>query len=583
MAVFALLLLSAEGFLAFRQFPSEADTEDNTEASDLLDLMASLKCRSKDTTNQRAMAHYRALLEKFKRVPEAVELHLFTTYGSNNLVQEYLSVVDNIQQCRIGHFFVRMKEVLRRSPFAYRSAHLTSLLLTITLYYSDVAKDVLIATHFKMKILGNVDMSSLDRLGAKLYPLAIFGVIVVSVLLTEVLNAVVIWSELRHSWRKAERVSIRIATLLLTPLMPAIILYAEMWTRLQAAKVSSSKSLKLLRRLRMQSESLKILGSQLRSNENLVEHFIQMALFILILLTEQSRSTAVQTVGNIIVESSQAVVLLAITASFVSIIRGYVSYIAAGKKGHLSMLGKLILAAYIATCSAGRLWALIVYFTPVFGLFNILMMAKKGVIPASPDTVADILPNGTVVSLEEKWGQLFELRHLFDLYQCAPTTIINLTVVSMLIGLHICLGLYLLRRYTTMPRLGLIHVFHTFVCPPLLPDWEEICREGSGTIKSSWIRCQRYFASHLVLSAFENACLCIPLAMLRYKFERRRQLMEENFFPLLPEEEQSLHVADVLICTSVAVFLVLLPACQYSLGMIYFRHGHPWARLKPWE
>ncbi len=50
-------------------------------------------------------------------------------------------------------------------------------------------------------------------------------------------------------------------------------------------------------------------------------------------------------------------------------------------------------------------------------------------------------------------------------------------------------------------------------------------------------------------------------------------------FPLLPDELHSARVIDVMIIASVVGFGIVVPAMQITLALVYFRKGHPWARL----
>ena len=284
--------------------------------------------------------------------------------------------------------------------------------------------------------------------------------------------------------------------------------------------------------------------------------------------------------GNIIVEAGQTFVTLTMGMSFVSIVRGHINYISAGKKGHLGFLGKVILAAYVSVGLAGRLWAFLMFFTPILGLFNILKMAELGTMGASNTTVTNIYLNGTVITLAQKWNEEFKFDFLLDIYSAWPITAVYVTIALGLCSSHLIVGTCTQRKYIAL-NIGLDNVIHTLVCPPLYPDWEEIywTHEGSLKFYECWKRFQKCLRTFVLLFVCENVALCIPLATLRFTFEQRRNHLEANFFPLLPEEALSIQIADSLLFPSLIGLAIVLPLCQFSLALAYLRYGHPWASL----
>ena len=212
-----------------------------------------------------------------------------------------------------------------------------------------------------------------------------------------------------------------------------------------------------------------------------------------------------------------------------------------------------------------RLFAIVIFFTPLLGLFDILIISKMAMLPGSKDTVYDgwTDSNGTTVfvSLEEGWDKMrtSSIPQVMAGYSDA-TMVLYIGLPALLFLLHIAIGLKLFHQfYDTENRKtgGDDHteedvepevaasaspdywpVLYTFVCPPLFLDWEDTYRLGGGGdgIASSWARSRRVLLGFVVLMATENLCLCTPFALLKYVLAERTAQMAAHYFPLLPEE-----------------------------------------------
>ncbi len=197
-----------------------------------------------------------------------------------------------------------------------------------------MAKDILIVIQFKSKVLSQAGFSY-DDFTNNTYPVVVFTLLLASIVLTELLNAITVLL-----YKPSEEIHLsqfaRILMVVLTPLLPGITLFAEKKLKSNMIKecsdcsdpkMPSSELQKKLTEGKSLISSIEGLRTTLRANENFVEHFVQLAVFVIILLAEKSETRPVQTMGNIIVESSQSFVLVTMAASMLSLVRGHVNYI----------------------------------------------------------------------------------------------------------------------------------------------------------------------------------------------------------------------------------------------------------------
>ena len=78
-------------------------------------------------------------------------------------------------------------------------------------------------------------------------------------------------------------------------------------------------------------------------------------------------------------------------------------------------MGKGILLVYFFLSVIGRVSAIVVFFTPIIGLFNTLALPKFGELSFSDNVVYGILSNRTVIPLQAQW-QPFQTSELLDIF-----------------------------------------------------------------------------------------------------------------------------------------------------------------------
>ncbi len=170
-----------------------------------------------------AKEHYNTLLDSCRGNVAEAENRLFHVFGSSSLTNDYFDAVNNGCMFRLRVCIAsKMPTFIGSSMSLYRLFYFALLLFRVTLYYGDMAKDILIAAHFKYKILGRVDLANL---AVTLYPLSVFGSIILSVFLTELLNGAVVFRNAHHLLGTG--LFKRTVAIMVTPLMPAFALFLE--------------------------------------------------------------------------------------------------------------------------------------------------------------------------------------------------------------------------------------------------------------------------------------------------------------------------------------------------------------------
>ena len=522
------------------------------------------------------------------------DIYFFHNFGSSASTMMFYDAVDQGPVFKAKLKLSAIIPIGISSLFA-RSAileirFLVGLLVVTAIYYVDVIKDVLIAVQFKNKVFGPsmTNLSYSDAAQNATYPFVLFMVMLSSLAATEIANLCTV---LFHRSTRRWRISTRVAAALLVPAMPAILTYLEHRNKmevLQAVRKSSPANQTLeeplrsqIKKLRTDERRLQAVRSQLRANENFLEHFVQFSLFALVLCAEQSPTRSVQPIGKILLDENVAYVILGTGLSFLSLLRGQLAYVSTMKNGHLSVVGKAILAVYFSVSIAGRLLAMSAFAAPLLGLFGLLKMAHMGLLPVSADLIYDLrqMELGRSPFLEAHWRPL-RLQHVGQMYAGPAVTALHLALPAAILTLHVAAGLAL-RRWVTGSGWDRWHVLYTFVCPPVFIDWEEIYRRAADslTIAESWRRSMTALVGYVALHAVENAALCAPLLLLRLVASERAAALRESHFPLLSDELETTMMTDWMLGSGLVAFIIVLPAAQIILALIYLRHGHAWSRV----
>ncbi len=140
----------------------------------------------------------------------------------------------------------------------------------------------------------------------------------------------------------------------------------------------------------------------------------------------------------------------------------------------------------------------------------------------------------------------------------------------------------------------IVQVLSNVDCPKISTDWDE--RSGdfkkvgffpqqTTTTDSQILNCFRLLSRQprstcgwCASSPPEHLLMCAPLALLLTNLARRHADLASHFTSL-PEEEEGLRNAAVLLSVGVATSVVITPALQLLLPNVYHTSQHPWSRL----
>ncbi len=221
-----------------------------------------------------------------------------------------------------------------------------------------------------------------------------------------------------------------------------------------------------------------------------------------------------QTVVNIIIGENVTFLAAAVALSLFSIVRGHINYISAAKRGYLPFKGKILLLLYFALSALVRVYAVVVFFAPLLGTFGTLKLGRTATVSASNDTVYDIFPNGTVITLGQEWERNFQLQRADQLLPEGLLATTYAIIIPTLLVVHLLAGIIIKMLFKGTDTFW--QILYTFVCPPLFTDWEEIYRKHVSTlsISDSWKRSVWAFLSYVGLFIAENLALCTPIILL---------------------------------------------------------------------
>ncbi len=560
------------------------------------------QCQGLSTARLLAEQFYKFHYERNGNGVKKTELALFHLLGSSKATMDFLDAVDYGLPYKLGELIQARtpKFVLdaARSSLGHRARFFCLLIVSITLYYTDLCKDIALAVQFKMGVMGGQDLTT-QTFEKNTYPALLFCLIVASIMVTEAMNFI---SVLLLEKFKVLGYKRRLLCSLATPLVPGMAIYE--WRRAElhlnklyesllvnvenmtSVKVSSASTLTTLVGAKSVQIEQRMRSAHFRMNENVVEHLSQFSLIVVVFLTEYTETPAVQTVGRIIVNRS--LLLLAVSAglSLLSIIKGHIEFIGARKAGHLPTVGKIILVAFFLLCIISRLLAIVVFFTPILGLFNTLRLAQFGTIKGSDDLTHEAFYGGN--TLADEWGP-FETSP-GDFFRTQEALIAYASIPPALLVLHFVFGIIIGKLACRKEDSWHLAVF-TLIAPPLFLDWEEMYRhKRTSTISQCWIKNILLLTASITLYAIEHVVSCIPLYLLKHLIDLRAEAMSGEGFPLLPEEAQSIWLINAMLLSIVTASCLIMPVLQLILALLYFKHGHAWsrvlrreARIFPWD
>jgi hypothetical protein len=284
-----------------------------------------------------------------------------------------------------------------KSTFVEYMSFLLLVPVKIFAYYTDMYKDIyMLVEYSKFVPIGNLKFSS--------FALQVFVISIISVKLPMILN----WFALINA-----RVQSRIAKfgmLVVSPLVPAFSVYFISKLNFVSNRIKktcqnnkkpqSTNTIKSINKICQNDHLVQqatSLFSDLQSNENATEHVIQSLVLIILIAVKFTQSRTVSGFQELLVGGNKLFLLgLSAFLSIFSIISGKVRQNLAQKQHSVPFTGITIHIGYATLAMVCRISALVLYFAPAMGLFNLQMHWKMGNFEKK---FYNITENGTLIEV----------------------------------------------------------------------------------------------------------------------------------------------------------------------------------------
>ena len=292
---------------------------------------------------------------------------------------------------------------------------------------------------------------------------------------------------------------------------------------------------------------------EIRSTENVLEHFFQFIISLTVVIGSASDNTLGQ---NEILDLSSAEIRFSLFSSVVSLfsmVRGQVGLISAKKNGHLGILAKCVLTLYMA----------------------ISILVRAGIILMSISASINFI---RATYFAELWGKtLTDVTMVFK----DTSHLLFVLIIYALTIFHLIISNLIQRRFLKGTRNNLQHALWSLLSPPLFLDWDShhiMQEDDEGHIPECWRRTKNCFLFHNFLALGGNLALGIPM----YIFRSQPQI--DIYFQHSLEHEYykcfgycGWHLGWFLLAVLAAV--IVSQVVIFSLGILYFRTLHPKERI----
>jgi hypothetical protein len=307
------------------------------------------------------------------------------------------------------------------------------------------------------------------------------------------------------------------------------------------------------------------------SLENSVQIVIMLAA---VALSASSTSTVIGIQNLFTGDVIEFVILSALVSVFTSIF-GQIKWFTAIKNGFLTITGNFLISILVLLAIVTRFGAILLFFGPSLGLFDLLGHWKKGNLPATTDEqIYDIMDNGTVILLPQAWVEIKSYTELTNWSLEIYFKVFIVMVAIHFIGIACIKSIvYGFRSWSTNRAL---HCVTQIMSPSTFQDWDDEILNYED-VQRNWKRTSTEMKLLLAWFLFEHIVMCFPLWILFFNIKKRNTYLDE-FFPQVPEEQKSTYLTKVLsVCCPLA--FVLSSLLQYAMFWLYHRFGHPWSLI----
>ena len=285
--------------------------------------------------------------KKTSHVSDKVDTYMMHSLGTNEHTAFFYDCIDRSLMVKSGLFvqenFPKLLQMLGQWRFQY-TLKVIHCIFAMSLRYSDLTKDILFLYLIWVR-LGNYSAGS--------FPIVIFWIVFSSIVCCEISHC------LTNMMYQSSFVQRRSLNFLITPLMPAFVMFKHLQMKLNLNKLwrECDQIQKLQNDMVDKYESkcsqLKLLTAKMQCTENVLENFPLFTILIMVISLSQSKTRAVENFDNMFVEDNEFLGYMLAAISLVSMIRGQLNYLNANKNGCLGLKGTVLVIPYFVfgTCS----------------------------------------------------------------------------------------------------------------------------------------------------------------------------------------------------------------------------------------
>jgi hypothetical protein len=524
---------------------------------------------------------------------ELTDDYYFMNFDTNTQTEYFYDIFENSFGIRIKTFFAGICPThihgITENNWVKKIYEYSIFVGKVLVHYADTTKDILLLLKIWDYMIGGNVNALLER--ATEFPIIVFWVILSTIVASEMVNFVSLWQNYEFEAFKEVKF---VLVLILAPFMPAVIHYKEFRIKIKQLdtlhKVKNNGNDQLphdldasFTKFRKELHILESVRANVKAGENIVEHILQFIILLLILLLKHTDTAKVTRMDKIFLNKNDLFLYVSLVWSFISLLRGHISYIAASKNNFLGIVGKIILLCFFVIGLSGKLFNIVLFCTPILGLFDSNYHGYLGKLDFKKRFINNCILydyhlNNTPICVEDIWSKL----QLSNSLSLNPIPI-YLTMCAVFL-LHIVLCSFLQYRLEshvqkTMPKIVFVSIY-SLMSPPLFLDWEVIYRKNvqDFSVKESWRKSQEFLTCSIMMHFVQHIIFCTPLMMQKMSISARNTELTDNLVMPLKNELYSTYIVDVLLAIGIAVAFVL-PPIQYGLAHLYFVKGHPWSRV----
>ena len=268
--------------------------------------------------------------------------------GTNELTAFFYDCVDKSFMIRISlNMHSRMSNLLN-AWIKYRFQRISEVIQSIvklSIRYSDLAKDILFVYIIWLQ-LGNYSNKS--------FPKVIFWTLFSSIVASEVCNCIIIIIY------KSKITGRNMMLFLATPFIPALFIYESLQLKLELhnflRKIDASWQMinERIKKYKNKTYQLELVTAKMQCTENIAENLTQFTVLVMIMSLSHTGSSAVENIDNVLTDNNEILGYALATLSFISMIRGQLTFLKANKNGCLSLKGTLLVAPYFLVGTFSR-------------------------------------------------------------------------------------------------------------------------------------------------------------------------------------------------------------------------------------